>query len=197
MRYLTDHQEATAPPTTTSDSSENEIECAPSTVDLTLRASPLQQDSSSPSYTEPDKTSVGTTGTHAREMHITELFSPPDWTRPAAHRHAPRQSSLLRFAKAASPEPSAYSPDTETADPFPGLPVRTYRPRTDTCSYVESESSETHLTAGVGRLRIGSSIEDPGPGSTISRQRSLSPMRADAEVFIPHALQQRSGKNTS
>lgn len=55
-------------------------------------------------------------------------------------RHVPRQSSLLRFAQAASPPavPSDY----------PGLPARSYRPRTDTYSYNQSEVSTSDALSG-------------------------------------------------
>jgi hypothetical protein len=193
IRYLRDHQTANSLQRATSDSTESEVECAPSTVDLMLKASPPEKPSSSPHSRASSKDFDKDKDNLLEEFQKTEL-SPSDISLPTAHRHAPRQSSLLRFAKAVSPSPSVPSDDANTINSLPGVPARTYRPRTDTYSYVESEFSEADLEGGVRRLHIGSSLEDTTISSVISRQRSVSPMRAEAEVFVPQSQQKLEHK---
>jgi hypothetical protein len=193
IRYLRDHQDANLLQRATSHSIEDEVECAPSTVDLMLKASPPEKPSSSPHSRASSEEFDKDKDTLLEDFQQTEL-SPSDISLPTAHRHAPRQSSLLRFAKAVSPSPSVPSDDANIVTSFPGVPARTYRPRTDTYSYIESEFSEADLEGGVRRLHIGSSLEDTPISSVIPRKRSVSPMRAEAEVFVPQSQQRLEHK---
>lgn len=101
--------------------------------------------------------------------------------------HTPRQSSLLRFTELASPPtPEGSTEQTDSVyRPAPG--IITYRPRTDTYSYDESECSKTDLVNP--EVQTGSSDDlSPLAGHTV--------MRAEAPDFVPQD-QQYHGDNVS
>ena len=98
------------------------------------------------------------------------------------HRHAPRQSSLLRFAQVVS---SSSSDRTEHANSLVALPARTYRQRTDTYSYSQSDGSEPELVNGISDLHIASPIN---PDTARKIRNASPPSWAEAETFVPGRL---------
>ncbi len=195
LRYFQEHRKANAVGT---EDSEPEITTAPSTVELAARSPPPTEVSdplhsrsmSNPSPSEQTEI-CGTYDTVKQDHNADELAettrSSPIAGFPASRRHAPRQSSLLRFAQAVSPDPT-HSDETEKSKTHPVLPARSYRPRTETYSYNQSEVSETDLTSQVSGLHI--SLSARGDQTVASEQchRSGLSMRPEAASFVPEAV---------
>ena len=132
-------------------------------------------------------------------------------------RHAPRQSSLLRFTKAISPDTSAQNTsedDTAALGPeflsSPRSQVLKFRARTNTEPYNASEDDNTthnndeytEVVAEMSCLTLSSSPNGPNARRTSSRFGTgeffgpgirnkspiSSPLRPEAEVFTPQHL---------
>lgn len=170
LRYMNDHNQAKH------ERPSNDFDnlSVASTVDLALLNS-----GHTVAHVSPPPSSDAKSGPPPYESEVAEnrQSSPPEPSHPDAsretfRRHAPRQSSLLRFTELASP---AASDDTnDIAQAFNRSSPRTYRPRTETYSYNQSEISESDL------VRVKAAHHDE---PAISPTRS--PMRADARAFVP------------
>ena len=199
LRYFKDHREANAQGT---GDSESDITPAPSTVELVAKSPPPSENFEAVQYKDPSKR----TSHEEEEDDIvqgaqnaiedvqetdkpedTDCFSPTTVSAPPNHRHAPRQSSLLRFAKVVSSD-STQSDETAYANKLPALPARSYRPRTETYSYNQSEASDADIVEQLSGLYI-TSVSESNDGSIVTPgQRSTSPMRPEAESFVPEPL---------
>ena len=192
LRYFKEHREANA---AGSEDSEPELINAPSTVELAARSpppaevfDPLHHQSTSDSLSD-EQQEVQEPHDIVKQEHDTDELakttnSSPTVAVPPNHRHAPRQSSLLRFAQAVSPD-STQSDETEKFPTYPVLPARSYRPRTDTYSYNQSEASESDLASQFSSLRISPTAQDNDPAAPQHRPRSSLSMRPDAASFVP------------
>ena len=201
LRYFDEHRTANRAATTDSEQSESVIQPAPSCVELAVRGSTSVH--SSDPHPEPPRKST-TPVSQSEDNHYgtklenttcnlddgEDLSSHADAPAQLVHRHAPRQSSLLRFAKAISPESSTHSDRTDDATRIVVAPARTYRPRTETYSYNQSEASETDLTIGIQDLHLDPASADVFLPAARRTERSTSPMRPEAECFIPAQVQQ-------
>ena len=193
QRYFKEHDEANAAAAT---HSQHDITGAPSTVDLAVRRVLSSEVSDSAHSAETCNSTSDDDETlndvHNKQQESDNAGEPHDADRPSPttapvlpnHRHAPRQSSLLRFAQVVSSD-STQSDVTEDAAKHPALPARTYRPRTETYSYNQSEGSEFGLTDRLSGLRITSTSLDSGDNTIGFLPASASPMRPDAETFVP------------
>ncbi|RMZ89167.1 hypothetical protein DV736_g3610, partial [Chaetothyriales sp. CBS 134916] len=107
----------------------------------------------------------------------------PSWTLPnhhsitQAHRHAPRQSSLLRFAQVVS---SSSPPD------------RT-EPASDTHSENQPEASESQLVSIISRLHLSLRTD---VGSCANSPRSIPRRWAEAEPFVPASQRESSSRSS-
>lgn len=172
IRYFEEHQQAAQPSAPL-----DEDLRAPSTVELAIRrvrppvghVSPPQRDDANPEGQRDASNEADDEDSPPRDA--SSLAEPVD----RFQRHAPRQSSLLRFGQNASPLRRNESSSDLASDFRP--PVRTYRPRTDTYSYSQSEISESDLT--LDALTLDESDEN-GPDT-----RPLSTLRAEAKDFMP------------
>lgn len=162
IRYFAEHQQ-----TSQLSASLGDDLCAPSTVELAIRGrKPLVGHVSAPP--------VDDVSDEAEEHGSPpEGASPPGELQEHPQSHAPRQSSMLRFGQNASPvrleERHDVAPEFQP-------PVRTYRPRTDTYSYNQSEHSEGDLPSGTSSLEDGENIMTPA---------RISSMRPEAKDFVP------------
>lgn len=149
---------------------------APSTVDLALQRADLTVGHVSPPPWDDAKEEGG----HDASAEAEEIASPllvassPAEQPESTQTHAPRRSSMLRFSQNASPvRPDDRQQATREFVP----PLRTYRPRTDTYSYSQSEFSESDPD------RVADSSDDGDHTITINTQSS--PMRPEADDFVP------------
>jgi hypothetical protein len=172
LRYFREHQAAT----------QNDIDPtllqplrARSTVELTQQAVNVSQSSSE--TTDPssqsndddapsDPTNVGEQSDNHATQHDHHLSSRSRTT--SDHQHAPCRSSLLRFGQASSP-PRMDDDQNIPTRAARRLPIRTYRPRTDTYSYDQSEASADD--------------EETQESPPIPTRSSF--MRPEAEAFVP------------
>ncbi|ETN41211.1 uncharacterized protein HMPREF1541_03146 [Cyphellophora europaea CBS 101466] len=150
----------------------NEDLRAPSTVDLITQARECRAVVGHVLPLHPDDAKLHGQQ-HAAEGAEEQSSQPLDVSSPAqsphqSQRHAPRQSSMLRFGQNASP--TRFDESQITNSEF-RPPVRTYRPRTDTYSYNQSEISESDLIQGAAALTVD--------------QTRVSTMRPEAEDFVP------------
>lgn len=106
--------------------------------------------------------------------------------------HAPRQSSLLRFARAVSSETSDPGDNSVHFSPRPNI---TYRSRSETYSYDQSEMDEEDLvdqcTTPMEKLEQLSLDDDQlvNTGSTNATVHIMSSLRPDAQPFTPSLVQ--------
>lgn len=194
LRYFKEHREANAGG---SEDSEPEITNAPSTVELAARSPPptvtfgpshVKSTSRSSSYEQEDlRVPADTVKDDHDVVESGETKSSPITAIPHKHRHAPRQSSLLRFAQAISPD-STQSDETEKSPTYPVLPARSYRPRTDTYSYNQSEASESDLASQFSSLHISPTTQDNDTAVPEHCQRFGLSMRPEAANFVPEAV---------
>ena len=170
----------------------------PSTVDLALRAQtrdeeelPIRTKAPTLDKYQQHPSRKATTSDSKSNQEIASDDDPREQAASAdlqhasmPQRHAPRKSSLLRFSQMPSSESSSNSDDLPAQDlnlPVP-LPARTYRPRTDTYSYEQSEESDQANIVGVlSDLHI-----DSAPSDSATECNSVTrTMRPEAESFIP------------
>ena len=170
----------------------------PSTVDLAVRAQTRYEEALPIRTTAPTRDNnqrrpsrKATTSDSRSDHEVANDEDPREQAAPTdlqhasmPQRHAPRKSSLLRFSQMPSSESSSSSNNLSAQDldfPIP-LPARTYRPRTDTYSYEQSEESEQANIAGVlSDLHIDSAPSD----SATECNGVTRTMRPEAESFIP------------
>lgn len=121
-------------------------------------------------------------------------FRPPKPTNDVVvgkRAHAPRQSSLLRFARAVSSEASDNGNSTLNFTP---RPIVTYRPRSETYSYDQSEMDEEDIihrcTTPTEKLEQLSLADDQlvNTGSTNTTVHVTSSLRPDAQPFTPSLI---------
>ena len=105
--------------------------------------------------------------------------------------HAPRQSSLLRFAQVVSSEASE-DENTTIKIPFSPRSNITYRPRSGTYSFDQSEIDEDELDTSHGspldefeHLSLSQELVPTSAESTRTTIRVSSSLRAEAESFTP------------
>ena len=194
LRYFKEHREANVG---ASEDSEPEITTALSTVELAARSPPPTEVSDPLHHQGTSRSSSSeqeTDGPHATvqgnqdKSELAEITkSSPSTAAPPNHRHAPRQSSLLRFAQAVSPD-STQSDEINKLPTCPVLPARSYRPRTDTYSYNQSEASESDLATQFSSLHISPIARDDETVTPEPTQPSTLLMRPEAASFVPEAV---------
>jgi hypothetical protein len=170
IRHYNDHQQ-----TSQASLSEEEDLRAPSTVDFAIRGRSSMVGHVSPPSADDAKQEQDHDASDGAEEDLSpqQVASLPADYPVRSESHAPRKSSQLRFGQNASPVGSD-NPDT---NPEFVRPIRTYRPRTDTYSYNQSEASETDLV-----------FPDAAPNNGQSRMpvsASSSNMSPEAEDFVP------------
>ena len=172
IRYIRDHNKAKE-----TRAAETHIFLAPSTVDLALSNTGSQVTHVSPppsgdakSALTPNESGVAEDSTPSP---VDLLWKPAERNTSHDLGHAPRKSSMLRFSEVAS---SSASEEAESPVHFPRTPrsAITYRPRTDTYSYNESDVFDSDVL-DTKTSEAGDGIDSPG----------RSELRADAEAFVP------------
>ena len=170
----------------------------PSTIDLALRAQarneealPIRTRTNIPDLTQhhPSRKAIASDGQSEDEIANDDDPREQATSTGLQHaskpqRHAPRKSSLLRFSQMPSSESSSNSDKllAEGPDHPILLPARTYRPRTDTYSYEQSEESEHANTVGV---LADLHVDSASPESTTEKRVTTMAMRPEAESFVP------------
>jgi len=181
---------------------------APSTFDLCTASS----FSSEPEVTRPSSCKTSADGDFARiysKHSPSELSAHPSnpsadaaVASPSLKRggkaHAPRQTSLLRFAHGASPE-SPTGRQIDKNSPLSPWSNKTYRRRSETYSCDQSEPDEDDMpcmrktTEILEHLSLDDELLPTSVGSTKTTVRLVSNLRPEAEVFTP--LYMRLEKN--
>lgn len=136
--------------------------------------------------------SDSTQTSHACEEH---LFVPPHNNLsdqpPHSQSHAPRQSSLLRFGQAVSPD-SPFDSHSRAKIAISPRSHIAYRPRSETYSYDQSEIDEEETTRDdtatareLEHLSLSQELLPVSEDGTRTTIRVVSNLRAEAEAFTP------------
>ncbi|KAK5088901.1 hypothetical protein LTR05_003124 [Lithohypha guttulata] len=167
--------------------SKQEDSCSPTTE----HASSSSSNVSPPEVSLPmrDK-ATGAPGTMSQKQHVVN------------RQHAPRQSSLLRFVREVSSEESVKD-NTKPRTLFsPQLNI-TYRPRSQTYSYDQSEMDDDDVDrednmddSELEHLHLDHELVPTSAESNRTTVRIVSNLRPEAETFTPLHVQQERENHT-
>jgi hypothetical protein len=195
VRYFKEHREANVASSSNSHDSGEFIEPALSCFDLTVKSISRASSSRLDDEEDPSQVTREESSSHrplrddvsSGRMGEQELAAGSSSSAAPAqvnHRHAPRQSSLLRFAEAVSSDSSMAAEESPDVTRVVPSPAKSYRPRTERYSSFESEFSDSEFVGSFQRVCLNSVDQTELIEPRDHLQRCTSPLRPEAESFV-------------